>query len=322
MSIAANSLTVLKAASQHATKPRFVHHDRGVTQQAEEWHQAVLDLGYQQIRDYKDNEVGFKGELDGVKCVDGNLFGICLPERLQNLTPDFRSGKISEEDYYLGLEARQAYLVQRIARSSSGKATVYASPSQRDSKTAECDLNPDGGGAKTRREQGKLSDGRTLLTWAQAPTDNRAEAPKLCRQQTVTIPDSWMVRFRQPLIYRSPAWRAASSKGHNDIETRHGDFKNRLFEDAGNPDARRFIGYGKHVVAIGCLIVANNCRRLRSWLAEHPTGEGLPTHQEPKSWEEYYRDYGDHAEDVSPDDGTPLRIVNDPSPLPKTGKAA
>ncbi len=188
----------------------FLISDQSYQPNSETFYEHIRGMGYTSVFSYGLNSAGEQGNYEGVIVVDGQLYCEGMPQEYRDATLMRRRGEISLERYHKILKAREMYLMRPDRRSSDGRSTAYICPSAGPAPTAVCDNRPRGPmpvkiGKKPLRQ---IANPPTIPT--KACTNTRS----------ISIPNDWMDRYRQPLPYGSEEWAKAwnlrpSIEAHN-----------------------------------------------------------------------------------------------------------
>ncbi len=92
--------------------------------------------------------------------------------------------------------------------------------------------------------------------------------PKICSQQSVTVPPEAGAKFAQPLLYGSPEWRAAYATLRSTNVGMNGFLKDGAREALGDPQRRRIRGVAAQSVFVALLLWAANLRKIDGFLKE------------------------------------------------------
>ena len=138
-----------------------------------------------------------------------------------------------------------------------------AAPRRTHPQSRARDLKPDSVQLQTR---GKL---RVVVRSATAQ-----HPPKICTQQSITVPPEVGAKYRQELLYRSEAWEEKYFTLRNCVEGFNGYVKDGSHEALDDPERRRIRGVAAQSVFVALLLVAANLRKIRSFLGELAAQKG------------------------------------------------
>ena len=119
-------------------------------------------------------------------------------------------------------------------------------PASNPAPVARCDVKP----ASVRPS----TQGRLRIPVTAAVADH---PPKICTQQSVTVPPEAGAKFAQPLLYGSEEWQAAYATLRSTNEGMNGFMKDGAREALGDPHRRRIRGVAAQSVFVALLL----CRR-------------------------------------------------------------
>jgi len=128
-------------------------------------------------------------------------------------------------------------------------------PASGSSPLARCEQKP---ASVNMRSRGKLRMHPSM--------DTKANPPKSCTQQSVTLPPDVHIKYRQELAYQGETWQAMYSTLRNGIEGMNGFLKDGSFEALDDPERRRLRGIAGQTVLVAFLVFAANLRKIRSFL--------------------------------------------------------
>ena len=182
-------------------------------------------MGYQLVFDYKNDQLGNRGQFAGAILVEGEWYCPAMPTPLIEATRDFRAKQpIDEATYNRRIEQRKRYLVRPKERPDSDGYVPMRCPSVGRSATLSCPLrNPVGNVA-----------GRTQVLVVPAHPE------EICtNKSSVSFPPTAGAKYRQDLHYGSPEWHAMYSTARNTIEGFNGYVKDANHEALDQPGRRR-----------------------------------------------------------------------------------
>ncbi len=217
-------------------------------------------LGYQPVFDYKIDQLGIQDSFAGMLQVEGAWYCPAIPTVLIEATIDYRKGAIDEPTYRARLDERWKYQVLTKSRPDAEGHVRLRCPASTPTPVARCALKPPSVGPST---QGRL---RIPVTAAVAD-----HPPKICTQQTITVPPEAGAKFAQPLLYGSEEWQAAYATLRSTNEGMNGFLKDGAREALGDPQRRRIRGVAAQSVFVSLLLWAANLRKIDGFLVRAAT---------------------------------------------------
>ena len=212
--------------------------DRAYTEaKAENFQLPARALGYKVVLDYKEDQLGIQGSYDGMLLVERAWYCPCIPDVLITANIDFDAGVIDEPTYRARLAERWGYLIIPKAGVDEGGHIRLRCPASNPNPVAQCELKPAYVRLSTR--------GRVRIP---VKRDVAAHRPKICTQQSITLPPEIGAKYAQELLYRSDRWRAVYSTLRNCIEGYNGYVKDGNHEALDDPERRRIRSVGRSVV--------------------------------------------------------------------------
>jgi hypothetical protein len=214
-------------------------------------------LGYDLVVDYAKTQLGHQGSYQGMQLVDGSWYCPGMPESLVTASKDHAYKRIDDETHQARLVERWKYLVlPKEGPDATGHSRARC-PASNPGPVARCELKPSSEGPSTR---GKV---RIPVTDAL-----RAHRPKICSQQTITVPPEAGAKFAQSLVHGSEEWHAVYGTLRNCVEGMNGYIKDGSNEALDDPERRRIRGVAPQSVFVAFLLCAANLRKIETHLAE------------------------------------------------------
>jgi len=213
-------------------------------------------LGYELVLDYRIDQLGLQNSHDGMILVDGTWYCPATPTALVNATSDLRKGLIDESTHAARIEERRAYQIRRKGRpDADGHVRVYC-PAASPNPVVRCELKP-------------ASEGPSGKVKVRIPvTDVLAtHRPKICTQQSITLPPEAGAKFAQFLPHKTPEWQAVYATLRNGIEGFNGYVKDGAREALDDPERRRIRGVAPQSLFVAFLLFSANLRKIDSFLA-------------------------------------------------------
>ena len=212
-------------------------------------------LGYDLLLNYRIDQLGVQAESKGSLLVEGRWYCPAMPQTLISASLDYRENRIDEATFHKRIEARRAHEFRPNGTPDAEGHQRLLCPAAQGAPTVYCELKP-----KTDTFDGKV---RVRIR----PTDEiKAQPPKCCTQESVTIPPSAGAKFFQSLPLGTPEHQAAYAAMRNDVEGMNGFLKDSAYEGMADPQRRRVRGVAAQSVLVAFQIVAGNLRKIDSFL--------------------------------------------------------
>jgi hypothetical protein len=96
----------------------------------------------------------------------------------------------------------------------------------------------------------------------------RTHTPKICAQQSITLPPSAGAKYTQDLLHESEKWHGVYSTLRNSVEGVNGFIMDGAREAVDDPERRRIRGVAPQSVFVAFLLCAANLRKVETYLAE------------------------------------------------------
>jgi hypothetical protein len=272
-----NAVRALASVASRGHPARYLAGDRAYTQaKPEDFQLPVRALGYDLVLDYKIDQLGRQGSHDGMVLVDGSWYCPAIPETLINATVDFRKGLIDEAAHRARIEERRGYRIRMKASPDADGHTRMRCPASKPAPTVRCELKP-------------ASEGGAGLARVRIPVTDalRVHRPKICSQESVTLPPEAGAKYVQPLAHETPEWHASFATLRNSIEGMNGFIKDGAREAVDDPERRRIRGVAAQSVLVAFQLLAANLRKITEFLskkaAEGKKVRRLPSRRRTKS---------------------------------------
>jgi hypothetical protein len=253
-----NAIVALSNIHDRGHPAHFLAADRAYTNaKPEDFQLPARALGYQLVLDYKIDQLGNQGSFQGMVQVDGAWYCPGMSESLVNATRDFRNGLIDEETYRARLAERWKHAVLNKERPDDQGHLRLRCPASNPNPVVRCALKPKSEGPATR--------GKPRIPVTDAL---RSHTPKICTQQSITVPPEAGAKFSQTLLHESEEWQAVYGTLRNSVEGMNGFIKDGAREAVDDPERRRIRGVAPQSVFVAFLLCAANLRKIEAYLAE------------------------------------------------------
>jgi hypothetical protein len=254
---------VLASVAARGHKTGWLGYDRAYTQALPgRFALPARALGYSPVMDYRDDQLGIQANSGGAILVEGTWYCPALPGPLITATTRLRDHAITRDLYDQQITARCPYQLKRKDGPDADGYQRLSCPAAGHHPGLICPLRP---GSQSPR------DGRPKVL--QPPP----EPPKICAQTAITIPPDVGARYRQDLLYGSPAWHARYATLRNTIEGLNGFVKDPAHEALAQPARRRVRGLAAQSIFTALLLIAANIRKIRAWRALTPDDKASTT---------------------------------------------
>jgi len=137
------------------------------------------------------------------------------------------------------------------------QGSVHRCPASNPNPVVCCELKPKSEGPSTR--------GRPRIPVTDAL---RNHTPKICAQQSITLPPEAGAKFSQTLLHESEEWRAVYDTLRNSVEGMNGFIKDGAREAVDDPERRRIRGVAPQSVFVAFMLCAANLRKIEACLTE------------------------------------------------------
>ena len=229
-----SAIVALASIADRGHPANYLAGDRAYSQsKPEDFQLPARALGYKVVLDYKIDQLGRQGSHAGMILVDGTWYSPGMPESLINATVDFRKGVIDESTHAARIEERRRYQMRPKARPDDDGHVRMVCPAAGPAPQVRCELKP--------KSEGGDGKARTRI----AVTDVlRLHQPKVCTQQSVTVPPEIGAKHTQELPHESPEWHAMystlrnSERGHERLHQGRGQGGRRRPRASEDPGRR------------------------------------------------------------------------------------
>jgi len=258
-----SAIVALANISSRGHPAHYLAGDRAYSQaKAEDFQLPARALDYKVVLDYKIDQLGRQGAYAGMIQVDGLFYCPAMPESLINATLDFRKGVIDEATHMSRIAERRHYEMRPKARPDADGHIRMVCPAASPAPRVRCALKP--------KSEGGDGQARTRIQ----VTDVLAlHQPKVCTQQSITVPPEAGAKYVQELPHESPEWHAMYATLRNSNEGMNGFIKDGAREAVDDPERRRIRGVAAQSVLVAFQLFAANMRKIEEFLA-HREAEG------------------------------------------------
>ena len=177
-------------------------------------------------------------------------------------TLDFRKGIIDEATHKSRIEERRRYQMRPEARPDADGHVRMVCPAASPAPVARCALKP--------KSEGGDGQARTRIPVTDVLAHHQ---PKVCNQQSITVPPETGAKYAQELSHESPEWHAMYATLRNSNEGMNGFIKDGAREAVDDPERRRIRGVAAQSVLVAFQLFAANLGKIDEFLA-HREAEG------------------------------------------------
>ncbi len=267
--------------SQRGHPAHYLAGDRAYTQcKPEDFQLPARALGYRLVLDYKIDQLGRQGSFQGMVQVDGLYYCPAMPEPLINATRDFRDRKIDEDTHRARIEERRRYRMRMKGSPDDEGHVRMMCPAAKPGPSVRCVLKP-------------ASEGGNGRVGTRIPVTDilAADPPKICTQESITLPPEAGAKFLQELAHETPEWHAHYATLRSSNEGMNGFIKDGAREAVDDPERRRIRGVAAQSVLVAFQLLAANIRKIEQFLTaraiEAKKVRRLPSRRRTKSLQQW-----------------------------------
>jgi hypothetical protein len=268
--IAENAMTIFHSMRNHEMPVGFAIADRAYWPNSieENLQLPVRALGYSNVNDYRDDQLGIKDGHAGGIMVEGAWYCPSMPTPLVEASIDYRVKRtIDETTWKKRIAARTPFMLHAKESPDADGHQPFRCPAIGASATVACPLRPD-----------SMKGQRVALRSRVATPPEHVD--RICRQTSVSFPPSAGAKYRQDIQYGTDEWQEMYATARNTIEGFNGFIKDGAHEALADSTRRRLRGRAAQHVLTALLIMAANVRKIRAFM------EGLkatPTEKQRKA---------------------------------------
>jgi len=97
--------------------------------------------------------------------------------------------------------------------------------------------------------------------------------PKICAQQSITVPPEAGAKYRQELLHESPEWHATYDPLRNSVEGMNAYLKDGAHQALDDPERRRIRGVAAQSALVAFQILGANLRKIDMFVAREEAEE-------------------------------------------------
>ncbi len=222
--------------------------------QAEKLQLPMRALGYANVNDYQDNQLGIQTGHGGGIMVEGSWYCPSMPTPLIEASIDYRVKKtIDEVMWKKRIAARTPYMLHSKESPDSDGYQPLRCPAVGASATVACPLRPE-----------SMKGERVVLRSRVATPPEHVD--RICRQTSVSFPPTAGAKYRQDIQYGTEEWHEMYATARNTIEGFNGFIKDGAHEALADPTRRRLRGRAAQHLLIALLVMAANVRKIRAFM--------------------------------------------------------
>ncbi|MBR7831723.1 hypothetical protein KDL01_00540 [Actinospica durhamensis] len=210
-------------------------------------------LGYRPVFDYTEDQLGIQGGTGGANQVEGAWYCPHMPEPLIEATTDLHEQRIDPETWRYRIAARAPYrLVPKQAPDTEGFGR-HQCPAA--AGRVHCPLKPPLPPDHPKRHLLPIVD----------PAPSPVGPPKICRQDSITIPPEAGAKHAQDLAYGGEEWAKIYFRLRNSVEGINGFAKDPVHEAIEAGATRRIRGIAPASILLAFQLHHVNTRKLATW---------------------------------------------------------
>jgi len=255
--VAENAMRIFHSMREHGMPVGLAAGDRAYwpIAKAEKLQLPMRALGYTNVNDYRDDQLGIQAGHGGGIMVEGAWYCPSMPRALIEATIDYRVKKsIDEATWKKRIDARTPYkLCPKEAPDHDGHQPLRC-PAIGESATVACPLRP------------KSMVGLRIVSRSRVLTPPK-HADRICRQTSVSFPPSIGAKYRQDIQYGTGEWHEMYATARNTIEGFNGFIKDGAHEALADSTRRRLRGRAAQHLLTALLVMAANVRKIRAFMA-------------------------------------------------------
>jgi hypothetical protein len=255
-SVAENAMMVFHSMRENGMPVGLAVGDRAYwpLAQAEKLQLPMRALGYSNVNDYQDIQLGVQAGHGGGIMVEGAWYCPSMPTPLVEATIDYRVKKtIDEVMWKKRIAARTPYMLHSKEAPDSDGYQPLRCPAVGASATVACPLRP----------ESMKGDKVVLRSRVATPPEH---VDRICRQTSVSFAPSAGAKYRQDIQYGTDEWHEMFATARNTIEGFNGFIKDGAHEALADPTRRRLRGRAAQHLLTALLVMAANVRKIRAFM--------------------------------------------------------
>ena len=247
-----NAIRALASIAQRGHPAHYLAGDRAYTQSKPEHFQLLARaLGYRLVLDYKIDQLGQQGSHAGSVLVDGLWYCPAIPASLVSATIDLRKKTIDKETHAARIEERRRYQIRARSLPDAEGHMRMRCPASNPAPLVRCEQKP--------RSEGPSPKAKVRITLNHLLRDH---PPKICSQESITLPPQIGAKYVQELAHETPEWHATYAMLRNSNEGMNGFIKDGAREAVDDPERRRIRGVAPQSVLVAFQLFAANLRKI------------------------------------------------------------
>jgi len=255
-SVAENAMTVFHSMREDGMPVGLAVGDRAYwpLAQAEKLQLPMRALGYANVNDYQDNQLGIQAGHGGGIMVEGAWYCPSMPTPLVEASIDYRVKKtIDEAMWKKRIAARTPYMLHSKETPDVDGHQPLRCPAVGASATVACPL----------RAESMKGEKVVLRSRVATPPEH---VDRICRQTSVSFPPSAGAKYRQDIQYGTDEWHEMFATARNTIEGFNAFIKDGAHEALADPTRRRLRGRAAQHLLTALLVMAANVRKIRAFM--------------------------------------------------------
>jgi hypothetical protein len=292
--ISHHAITALGSAAERGHPIALLAGDRAYSNaNPDDFQLPARALGYDLVLDYRDDQLGIQGSYEGFLFIEGAFYCPAMPQQLIQATIDYRNKRTDHATWQARLEARRAHQARPKGNPDAEGSQRVLCPASDGAYTGRCELKPR-----------SIKNTDTKLTRIPVTDELRLAPPKVCRQQSITVPPDAAAKLRHNLDYGLPEWSTTYHGLRNSVEGMNGVAKNGAYAALADPTRRRIRGVMAQSIFTALLIMATSINQIDSFLKNaRPDSEG--TLRRPRKRRRASRPLSDWSPSVTQRSGAP-----------------
>lgn len=266
-----NAIRALGDIRRRGHRAGWMSSDRAYNNSVPEEYQLPLAaLGYRAVFDYTVDDYGIQDHTQGAIMVEGAWYCPSMPTALIEASAELAAESIDKATWRRRIDARAAYrLYPKQHPDPDGRSRLMC-PAV--AGKVICPL----------KKSCSQVNGGTRPPVVDPEPSPAGMAPKVCRQESITVSAATGAKHGQDLAFGSADWVRVYFSGRNSVEAFNGYAKDSLYEDLEDGRSRRIRGIAAASLLVAFQLAHANTRKIASWLRTRPK-DGEPPQRRPSA---------------------------------------